>query len=404
MAPLSGIRVLDFSRAISAPYGSMILGDLGAEIIKIETPEGDLSRVSAGPTHKGENFFYLSVNRNKKGIVLDLLTESGKETLYDLVKISDIVLSNFRSGSMERLGADYDTLCQINPRIIYCSLTAYGPSGPAMDRPGYDVTVLAASGILGLTSEPDGRPVRPGVPIADNAGGLFMAVGILAALAERQRTGKGKKIDISLMDACISLLGYPLSYYFTTNTVPKPLSNSGHLILVPYGLYKTKKGYVAFGACWPRITRAIGADWLADDPRFKDLEARQKHRDELNAIMEEYLAKVEADDWIEIFKVEDIAAAKVATLDEVIADPQVLHQKMILTMKHPLGGEIKLAGNPVKIDGISEEEFTPPPTLNQHEHEILSELLGYSDEKIRKLREEEVANTERRLQHIQKVL
>lgn len=404
MGPLSGIRVLDFSRAIAGPYGSMILGDLGAEIIKIETPEGDFSRVSAGPSHKGENFYYLAFNRNKKDIVLDLLTESGKEAFYDLVKVSDVVCNNFRADSMERLGAGYDTLRKINPRIIYCSITGYGPTGPSKARPAYDIAILAASGILSVTGEPDGRPVRPGVPIADESGGLFAVIGILAALAERQRTGKGKKIDISLMDTCLSLLCYQLSYYFTTGIVPRPSGNSGHLILVPYGVFQAKKGYIALGVCWPRITRAIGAEWLADDPRFKDLQARQEHRDELNAIIEEQMAKADADDWMEIFKVEDIAAAKVATLDEVAVDPQVLHQKMILTMEHSLGGEIKLAGNPIKIEGIKEEEFTPPPTLNQHQQQILSGLLGYSDEKIRKLREEESANTAQRLQHIQKVL
>jgi len=271
MGPLAGIRVLDFSRAISGPYGSMILGDLGAEIIKIETPEGDFSRVSAGPTHKGENFYYLAFNRNKKDIVLDLLTESGKKAFYDLVKVSDIVWNNFRAGSMERLGADYETLRKINPRIIYCSITGYGPSGPAKDRPAFDISILAASGILSVTGEPDGRPVRPGIPIADESGGLFAIIGVLAALAERQRTGKGQRIDISLMDACVSLLCYPLSYYFTTGIIPKPLGNSSHLILVPYGVYKTKKGYIALGVCWPRITRVIGADCLADDPRFKRL-------------------------------------------------------------------------------------------------------------------------------------
>ena len=404
MKPLSGITVLDFSRAIAGPYGSMILGDLGAEIIKIETPEGDFSRVSAGPSHKGENFYYLAFNRNKKDIVLDLLTKSGKEAFYDLVKVSDIVWNNFRAGSMERLGADYDTLSKINPGIIYCSITGYGQSGPSRDRPAYDIAILAASGIISVTGEPDGRPVRPAIPIADEAGGLFAVIGVLAALSERQRTGKGKKIDVSLMDACMSLLSYPLSYYFSTGVVPKPLGNSGHLILVPYGIYKTKKGYIALGVCWPRIARAIGADWLAYDPRFKSLQVRQEHRDELNAIIEECLAKAEAVDWMEIFKIEDIAAAKVATLDEVTVDPQVLHQKMILTMEHSLGGKIRLAGNPIKMKGVSEDEFTPPPTLNQHQHEVLSGLLGYSDEKIRKLREEEVENTVQRLQHIQKVL
>ncbi|MFC2035596.1 CaiB/BaiF CoA transferase family protein [Chloroflexota bacterium] len=404
MGPLSGIRVLDISRAIAGPYGSMILGDLGAEVIKIETPEGDFSRVSAGPSHKGENFYYLAFNRNKKDIVLDLFTKSGREAFYDLVKVSDIVWNNFRTGSMERLGADYDTLREINPKVIYCSITGYGPTGPSKDRPAYDIAILAASGILSVTGEPDGRPVRPGVPIADEVGALFAVIGTLAALAERQRTGRGQKIDISLMDACISLLGYPLSYYFTTSIVPRLLGNSGHLILVPYGVYKTKKDYIALGVCWPRIARALSADWLADDPRFKDLQARQEHRDELNAIIEEHLAKAEADDWMEIFKVEDIAAAKVVSLDEVAVDPQVLHQKMILNMEHPLGGEIKLVGNPIKVGGISEEEFTPPPTLNQHQRQILSELLGYSDEKIRGLREEEAENTVQRLQRIQKVL
>lgn len=403
MGPLSGIRVLDFSRAISGPYGSMILADMGAEVIKIETPEGDFSRVSAGPNHKGENFYYLAFNRNKKDVVLDLLTASGREAFYDLVKISDIVWNNFRAGSMERLGAGYDTLSRVNSRVIYCSITGYGSSGPSKDRPAYDISILAASGILSITGDPDGHPVRPGVPIADEAGGLFAVIGTLVALAERQRTGKGQRVDISLMDSCISLLSYPLSYYFNTDIIPKPFGNSGHPILVPYGVYKTKRGYIALGVCWPRITRAIGADWLADDPRFKDLQARQEHRNELNAIIEQRLGRAEADDWMEIFKVDDIAAAKVANLEEVVNDPQVLHQKMVLTMQHPLGGEIKVSGNPIKMTGISEKEFTPPPTLNQHESEILAGLLGYSKEKIGRLREEEVENTRRRLEHIAKV-
>ncbi|MFH1381844.1 MAG: CoA transferase [Chloroflexota bacterium] len=404
MGPLSGLRVLDFSRAISGPYAAMILGDLGAEVIKIETPEGDFSRVSAGPTHKGENFYYMAFNRNKKDIVLDLLTKSGKEAFYDLVKISDVVLNNFRAGSMARLGVDYETLSRLNPRLIYCSITGYGSSGPAKDRPAYDIAILAASGVLSLTGEPGGRPVTPGVPIADEGGALFAVIGILSALAERQRTGNGKKVEISLMDACISLLCYPISYYFVTGLVPQPQGNSGHLILVPYGIYKTRKGYIALGVCWPRITRAIGADWLADDPRFQDLQSRQEHRNELNTIIEEHLAKADADDWMEIFKAEDIAAAKVDNISEVLADPQVQHQKMILDMEHSLGGKIKLAGNPVKTDGIAEADYTPPPTLNQNEHEILAGLLGYSEAKIKRLRTEEKTNTKQRLQHIQKVL
>lgn len=401
--PLSGIRVIDLSRVIAGPYGSMVLGDLGAEIIKIESSEGDISRVSAGPKHMGENFYYLAFNRNKRDIVLDISTPGGRQALYDLVKVSDIVWNNFRAGSMERLGAGYEDLARINPRIIYASITGYGPTGPDKDRPAYDIAVLAASGILSVTGEPGGRPTRPGVPIADQAAGLFTAIGVLAALEERRRTGRGKKVDVSMMDACISLLCYPLMYYFVTGIVPGPIAYSGHLILIPYGVFKTRKGYIALGVCWPRITRAIGAEWLADDPRFKTLDERQKHRDELYALFEKYLAAADAEDWMEIFKVEDIAAARVASLDEVVVDPQVLHQNMVLSMEHPLGGQIRQAGNPVKMDGIDESRYIAPPSLNQHEHEILSGLLGYSEEQIARLHAEAKENTARRLEHVQKV-
>lgn len=402
--PLSGIRVLDLSRVIAGPYGTMILGDLGAEIIKIESPEGDISRVEAGPSHKGENFYYLAFNRNKKDLLLDLQTKSGQQAFYELVKISDIVWNNFRPGSMERLGFDYETLSKLNPRIIYCSITGYGSTGPSKDRPAYDIAVLAASGILSVTGEPGGRPIRPGVPIADQSGGMFAVIGVLSALAERARTGKGQKIEVSLMDACVSLLCYPFSYYFTTGIVPQPKCNSGHLILVPYGVYKTRKGYIALGVCWPRITRVIGAEWLTEDPRFRDLASRQEHCDELNAIIEEHLASADAEDWMEVLEVEDIVAAKVVSLDEVANDPQVQHQNMVLTMPHPLGGKIRLTGNPIKMAGITDESFTPPPVLNQHSDEILRRLLGYSSEKIRRLRQEEKKNAARRVQHIQKAI
>jgi len=345
----------------------------------------------------------LAFNRNKKNVVLDLDTKLGKEAFYDLVKVSDVVLDNLRPGSMERLGADYDSLKDINPRIICCSITGYGPTGPSRDRPAYDVVVLAASGILSLAREPEGPPIRPAAPIADMAAGLYAVAGILAALAERERTGKGQRIDVSLLDTCISLLSYQLSEYFCSGTVPQPLSNSGHPVSIPYGVYKTKEGYVAIGSSWPRIARAIGAEWVIDDPRFNDMEIRRQNRDELNAIVEKHMTKATAEDWLNIFEAEDIPADRVKTIDEAVVDPQVQHQKMILTMTHPLGGEIKLAGNPVKSASISEEDFTAPPTLNQHEPEILGELLQYSDVKITALRAEEKAHTEERQKHVRKV-
>jgi crotonobetainyl-CoA:carnitine CoA-transferase CaiB-like acyl-CoA transferase len=401
--PLSGIRVLDISRAIAGPYGAMILGDLGAEVIHVEPPEGEISRFRAGPNYKGESFHYLSWNRNKKNVVLDFSTKLGKEAFFDLAKISDIVWNNFRPGSMERLGADYETLKKINPRMIYVSITGYGPSGPFKGRPAFDVAILGHSGVLSVTGERGGVPVRPGPPIADMGGGIFAAIGVLSALYGRERTGKGCQIDIAMQDACISLLSYHFCEYFCTGVVPKPLSHSGHAFSVPYGVYRTKKGFIAIGPSWPRIARAIGADWLIDDPRFKDWTGRDEHREELNAIIEEYLAKAGAEDWVALFEAEDIPAGLIKNIDEVAADPQVLHQKMILSLSHPLGGEVKLAGNPIKMEGLSEEDYTAPPTLDQHGYEILSGLLGYSEEKIKQLKQEEKENAEERLRHVRKV-
>lgn len=401
--PLSGVRILDLSRAIAGPYGTMLLADLGAEVIHIEPPEGDISRFETGPNYKGESFHYLSWNRNKKSIVLDLGTKLGKEAFYDLVKISDIVWNNFRPGAMERAGADYGTLKRINPRIIYVSITGYGSSGPFKDRPAFDVVILAHSGVLSVTGEPGRTPIRPGPPIADMGGGIFAAIGALAALFDRERTGVGRQIDISMQDVCLSFLSYHICQYFCTGVVPKPLDHSGHAFSVPYGVYKTKKGYIALGPCWPRIARALGADWLIEDPRFKDWTDRDKNREELNEIVEEYLAQAEAQDWLEIFKVEDIPAAILKSIEEVMADPQVLHRKMLLSLGYLSAGEVKLAGNPVKMEGLSEEDYTAPPTLDQNGCEILSELLGYSKEKIKKLKQEEEENTQERLKHVRKV-
>jgi CoA:oxalate CoA-transferase len=401
--PLSGVRILDLSRAIAGPYGTMLLADLGAEVIHIESPEGDISRFEAGPNYKGESFHHLSWNRNKKSIVLDFGTKSGKEAFYDLVKISDIVWNNFRPGAMERADIGYDTLKAINPRLIYVSLTGYGSSGPSKDRPAFDVVIEAHSGVLSVTGEPGERPIRPGPPLADMGGGIFAAIGALSALFDRERTREGRRIDISMQDACLSFLAYQICQYFLTGVTPSPLDHSGHKFSVPYGVYHTKKGYIAIGPSWPRIARAIGAEWMIDDPRFKDWTARDQHRQELNEVVEEQLSQAEAEDWLEIFKEEDIPADLIKTIDQVVADPQVLHRNMILTLAHPLGGEVKLVGNPIKMEGLPEDDYAAPPALDQHGHKILTELLGYSEEKIRKLKQDERENTEERLKHVRRL-
>ncbi len=386
--PLGKYRILDLSQAIAGPYGSMLLADLGAEVIKIEPPIS-FSHTTGGATgHKGESFFYLAFNRNKKGITLDLGTDLGKETFYELVKISDVVYDNFRPGVMERLGADYETLKKIKPNIISTSISGFGSSGPYSDRPGVDMVVLGLSGIMSITGEPGRKPVRPGPPIGDLIGGMFGALGTSSALTYREATGQGQKVDIGLLDGCISLLAYHLSYYECSGIVPKALG-SGHLALVPFGVYKCKEGYICIGSAWPRLAKVVGAEWMIEDPRFKDTDERSRNRDEFDRILETYLAQATADEWLDLLNIEDIPAGPVNTIAQAAHDPQVLYRNMVLNLPHILGGSVKLAGNPVKMPVIDESEYTAPPVLGQHNDEILVGLLGYSKDKIQKMREEE---------------
>jgi CoA:oxalate CoA-transferase len=399
--PLSGYRILDLSRAIAGPYGAMILGDLGAEVIKIEPPGGEVSRVFPGPNHQGESFYYMSFNRNKKALTLDLGTASGKDVFYDLVKVSDVVWDNFRPEVMERLGADYETVKKVNSRIISCSISGYGSTGPYMHRPSVDVVVQSIAGTISTTGEPGGRPTKPGFPAADILGGLFGVLAVTSALANRERTGQGQRIDIGLLDCMMSAMAYEFSYHLLSGIVPEPMG-SGHLALIPYGVYKCKEGYVAIGPSWPRLAKVIGAEWMIDDPRFKQGDARLEHREEFNRVVEEHLAKAPAEDWLELFRVEDVIAGPVNTVDKVVADPQVEARNMILNLPHPLGGKVRLVGNPVKMAGIEEGKYVAPPTEGQHNDEILKSLLKYPEEKITKLRDEEKKHVEELITRLQK--
>ncbi|MDD4858847.1 MAG: CoA transferase [Dehalococcoidales bacterium] len=401
---LTGIRVLAMEQILAGPFGSMLLGDLGAEIIKIEPPGGEISRHQAGPSYKGESNYYLAFNRNKKSIVLDLKTKSGKQAFYDLVKISDIVWDNHRAGAMKRLGADYDTLKKINPKIICCNITGWGMTGPYKDYTSYDLMAQAVAGILSVTGEPGGPPIKPGPSIADIAGATFGTIGVLAALAARERTGEGQKIEINLLDGAMAMLCFHYTWYFISGENPIPVG-SGHINTVPLGAYKAKDGWVALGPCWPRITRVIGQEWMIDDPRFSTGDARLKNRTEVNQIVSDGFSKFSSADLIELLRAEDIACAPVNTLDKAAVDPQIVNNNMVITLPHPLGGEIKLVGQPIKApDRIDEKKFTAPPTLGQHTDAVLSELLHYSGDKIKALKEEEVANTEKREERLHKKL
>jgi len=399
--PLSGVRLLALERYIAGPYGSMVLADLGAEVIKIEPPgSGDVSRSFPGPGHRGESFYYLAFNRGKKSVTLDINTETGKEIFYELVKVSDVVWDNFSAGTMQGIGADFDTLKEINPGIICCSISGYGQTGPYKDRLCYDVVAEAISGAMSITGEPGRPPIRYGAPIADELGGLFGALGVTSALTQRAQTGKGTRIDTSLLDGQMSTLVYHLLYYFCSGIVCGP-QKSSHLSLVPYGAFNTKEDYLAIGPCWPRICRVLGIEEVIDDPRFQSRESRVENREALDAIVEKAFMGEKAKDWLEVLHAERISAGPVNTLDQAAEDPQVLERRMIVEMEHPLGGRIKHVGNPIKMPEI-DEEFLPPPTLGQHNDEVLMGLLGCSSDKLKRLREEEAERAEKLMDSLHK--
>jgi len=398
--PLSGVRVLALENYLAGPVASMTMADLGAEVIKIEPPQGDLSRMTFGPNHKGESSHFLSWNRNKKGIVLDLTTVSGKRAFDALVKVSDVVINNFRPGVMARLGADHAALRRLNPRIISVNLTGMGPSGPYRDRPSVESTAAGMSGILSVTGEPGGRPVRPGPAMSDLANALYAATATVSALYQREKTGAGQNIDVSLLGASVAFMGYHISYYACSGEIPQPLG-SGYPFTAPYGAYKTKEGYVVLGPCWPRIAVAIGAEWLIEDPRFATADARLAHRQELDRELEKCLAAATADEWLEVFYQMDIVAGPLNTVDQVVDDPQVNHLNMILSLEHPLGGVVRAAGNPVMMDSIK-GRHSAPPLLGQHTEEVLKGLLSYTDAQLRELSREQETHAKATEAHTRK--
>lgn len=385
---LKRVRIIDLSVAVAGPSGSQLLGDLGAEVIKIELPGiGDITR-GAAPKLEGASFYHLAVNRNKKSVTLDLGTETGKQALRDLVKISDVVFDSFRPGTLERLGADFETLRKINPKIICCSITGYGPSGPYSDYPAFDDMAEGLSGVYSLCGEPGGRPMRIPIPIADLAAGFFAASGIMAALFEREHTGVGRRVEVNMLDAIMYLLATNFQSYFITGEVPKP-QGSRHSIAPMVGIFQTRNGYLVLGPSWPRIARVIGKEWMIDDPRFDTVEKRFQNKRELEDLIEEGLRQADTEDWLELMHVEDIPAGPVHTLDKAIDDPQVIHNQTVVKLDHPVYGMTQGIECPIKMTDVAAAAHVAAPTLGQHTEEVLKALLGYSDDKIRKLKHDE---------------
>jgi crotonobetainyl-CoA:carnitine CoA-transferase CaiB-like acyl-CoA transferase len=386
MKLFDGVRVLDLSRMLAGPYGSMLLADMGAEVIKIEEPAGGDAMREMGPPFlpDGESAYFLAINRNKKSVALDLTKPAGRDVFLDLVAHADVVWENFRPGVMDRLRCDYATLAAVNPRLVMCSISAYGQDGPYRDWPAFDIALQAMGGALSLTGEPGGPPVRMGLPMADLSGGMFAAFAVAGALLRRSRTGVGAHVDLSLLDCQVSLLGYIAQYFWTDGRVPAPMG-SAHTSVVPYQALATRDGHLivaVFERFWAGFCRAAGhPEWTAD-PRFATNADRVAHRQTLIALIEPVFTQRGTAEWLERLRADGVPGAPIQSVDRVLDDPQVRHRRMVVDMVHGRHGSLPTLGTPIKVDGAMGLEVTPPPRLGEHTAHVLADLLKYDGERI----------------------
>jgi crotonobetainyl-CoA:carnitine CoA-transferase CaiB-like acyl-CoA transferase len=401
--PLHGIRILDLTQAHAGPFGTMLLGDLGAEIIRIEPPTGDMTRM--GETKMNILLYYpMALGRNKKSIVLDMSSEVGKQAFYDLVKVSDVVVSNYRPGVSERLGIDYETLKKINLKIIRSNISGYGETGPSALLPSYDIIACGQSGVLSLSGEPGRSPVIPGgIALADMLGGTMAAFNILAALVNRNKDGIGMPVQTNLLDCLLTFQQVMFQMYFSLNKVPG-LQGNRHPIMTPYGIYPTKDGHITFGPSdSDKIISLTGLEWMLEDERFKNTMSRIMNRGEFEKYFEEALLQKTTQEWLALLRdANDIACGAVVDYPQVLEDPQVKHNQMILEME--LNGEkYKTIASMFKMPGILEGTPDPPADLGQHTETVLKKLLGYSEsqvEAIQKQNEAAVPELKKRLKKL----
>jgi crotonobetainyl-CoA:carnitine CoA-transferase CaiB-like acyl-CoA transferase len=392
--PLNGVRVLDLTRVLAGPYCTMFLGDLGAEIVKVEQPGmGDDTRGWGPPFAAGESAYFLCINRNKKSVTIDLKSAQGIALVRRLAEKADVLIDNFRPGTMERLGLGDKEFRAANPKLIYASLTGFGADGPMADFPGYDLIVQAWGGLMSITGMPDGEPTKVGVAIIDLVAGLMLGNSIAAALFAREKLGIGQRIDTSLLEAEVATLINAGSNYLVGGQVPGRWGNA-HPTIVPYQSFQTADRYLVIGVAseliWRRFCQAIEKPELADDPRFAKNANRVENRAVLIAMLSEMFRQRDNATWLRLLNEAEVPCAPIQTIDQVFAAPQVRHREMLVEVEHPTVGPLRMAGIPVKFSATPASVRLPPPLLGQHTEEVLSSWLGMSDKEIAELKRKKI--------------
>ena len=390
LASLAGVRVLDMSRVLAGPFATQILADLGADVIKIEDPtRGDETRQWGPPFAGTESAYFLSVNRGKRSVAVNLKTEQGRRIVRELAAKSDVLIENLKPGDMARYGLDYDSLAAVNPRLVYCSISGFGQSGPMSHLPGYDFAVQGMCGIMSVTGEPDGAPMKVGVAWVDILCGLYATIGIQAALRAREQTGRGQYLDLSLWDAAVAAMANLAQAYLVSGREPKRLGNA-HTQIVPYQLFPTADGYIILAvgndAQFERFCHVIGRPELAADERFATNPARVRNRGELIPILEAVLRERTTDQWLKPLADAKVPAAPVWGLQQVFESDLARHRGMRWPVEHSTAGRVELVGSPLQHMSLTPARPAgPPPTLGQHTEEVLVQLLGYTPDDVRRL-------------------
>ncbi len=395
--PLTGITLLDLTHMLSGPYAGMMLADLGAETIKIEPPgtgEGTRRLLAGDPKNSlhGMGAYFLTLNRNKKSVTLNLKDERGLALFYELVTRTDVVLDNFSAGVTERLKIDHARLAEVNPRVVTCTITGFGETGPDTARPAFDMVAQAMGGGMSITGQPGGPPTRSGIPVGDLGGGLMGVVGVLAALLARETTGRGQHVDVSMLDAQISLLNYMATMYHLSGEVPDKLGNA-HFVHVPYNTFPCRDGYLIVAVItdnfWANLMDLLDLPELGTEEN-KGQPGRWKNQTLIDATLSEVFKTNTQAHWIEKLRAARIPCAPVNSVEQALRDPQVVARNMVVEVEHPEGGRVKMPGNPVKFSDTGGDSYTPPPLLGQHTDEVLGSLLNLSADELNTLRAEGV--------------